>query len=124
MLNDDEKPQMEPFWQLDEIGEGRMVYAALKRRFPEAYAILSESLEHADPLDIVYPNNPDEYSDVVAEIIVLLARVNGEIRMLSVDQLDEIVRIGIARRFGESPDEDRVQKAVRLIATRACLKMP
>lgn len=123
MLNDDEKSQMEPFWQIDDVEESRVIGAVLKRRFPETFAILTESLELADPLDVVYPNNPDEYSDVIAEIIVLLAAVNGDLGMLSIDQLDGVVRIGIARRFGESPDEDRVRRTVGLIAARVGLKM-
>ncbi|GAB3453276.1 hypothetical protein [Actinophytocola sediminis] len=118
-LADDEKPIKEPFWKLEEFHEAKIVKAVLKRRFPSAYLILTEALESADPFDIVYPGNPDEYSDVVQEIIVLLAPVSGDLGKLTERQVDEIVRDGLARRFGEEPDEVRVREAVRLIGQKA-----
>lgn len=106
------------FWAIDNIEEGRTIEKVLRRRFPEAIAVLSESLEVSDPFDIVYPGNPNEYSDVVREIIVLLAPVNGDLASLSVDQLDALVREGLGRCFDDEPSEDRVRRAVDLIATK------
>jgi hypothetical protein len=117
--DDDEQPRLEPFWQINDVTEARVVRDALKRRFPGTYAILTEGLESADPYEIVYPDNPNEYSDVVDEIIVLLAPVNGDISQLTRQQIDEIVRDGIAKCFGEEPDENRVRNAVRYIAENA-----
>jgi hypothetical protein len=72
MISRDEETLRESFWDLRD-SEGAVVQGILYRRFPEVYSILSRSLEAADPMDVVYPGNPDEYSDVVREVIVLLA---------------------------------------------------
>ncbi|MEU4155634.1 hypothetical protein [Actinoplanes sp. NPDC026670] len=114
-LHGDEAPLSQPFWIFQDVAESRVVGAILERRFPGAYAVLSDSLERADPLDIVYPGNPGEYSDVVFEIIVLLAPVGGDIKKLSGDDVEQLLREGLARRFGELPDESRVHEAVRMI---------
>lgn len=118
-LNEEERPLKAPFWRLETITEARIVEEVLRRRFPETMAILAESLEQADPLEIVYPDNPNEYGDVILEITVLLADVNGNLSLLSAEQLDGIVREGLARRFGELPDEARVRYAVDLIAAKS-----
>ncbi|MEV6985234.1 hypothetical protein AB0M95_28780 [Sphaerisporangium sp. NPDC051017] len=117
-LSPDEAPLKEPFWNIDLVSEGEVVMRVLRQRFPETIAILEEALEEADPFDIVYPDNPHEYSDVVAEMIVLMAPVNGALHLLSTDEIEALVREGLARRFGEHPDETRVKRAVRLIANR------
>ena len=72
MSNDDENTLSEPFWIFDG-GESLVIDTIFCRRFPETYSIFAESLESADPMDIVYPDNPNEYSDVIREMIVLLA---------------------------------------------------
>ena len=118
-LEGDEAPLSEPFWLFETASESRVVGAVLRRRFPETYAILAESLEKADPLDVVYPDNPDEYSDVVREILVLLAPVNADLSRITAERTEEVVREGLARRFGELPDDERVRMAVRLISERA-----
>ncbi len=114
-LYGDEAPLSRPFWIFQDVGEGRVVGAVLKRRFPDTFALLLDSLERADPLDIVYPGNAGEYSDVVFEIIVLLAPVGGDIGKLSGDDVEQLLREGLARRFGELPDESKVREAVRMI---------
>jgi hypothetical protein len=68
------------FWAIETLEEGQTVARLLKRRFPQVFESLSEIFEQADPLDVVYPGNPNEYSDVIREIIVLLAPVEGKIR--------------------------------------------
>jgi hypothetical protein len=104
---------------LETSSELKLVREVLRRRFPGAYSLLTESLERADPLEIVYPGNPGEYDDVIREILVLAAHVNGALGELPVDQLDAIVRDGLARCYSDLSDEDRVREAVRLIATGA-----
>lgn len=89
--------------------------AALQARHPEAYAALSESLEQADPLDVVYPGNSREYSDVVREVLVLTAHVGGDLRRLSRKELVDLLIEGLARCFGEVPDRARVDQAVELV---------
>src|SRR5580692_9595456 len=71
------------FWAIETLEEGQTVARLLRRRFPQVFESLSEIFEQADPLDIVYPGNPNEYSDVVREIIVLLAPVEGKIGLLA-----------------------------------------
>lgn len=109
----------EPFWMLETSSEFSLVREVLRRRFPAAYSLLTESLERADPLEIVYPGNPGEYDDVIREILVLAAHVNGALVELPMDQLDAIVRDGLARCYSELPDEERVREAVKLIVAGA-----
>lgn len=119
MLGEDESPLSEPFWLLDSVTEGQVIETLLRRRFPRTYDVLSRSLEDSDPLDIVYEGNPHEYSDVVAEILVLLSAPGARLERLSAAEIEQVVREGLARRFGELPDDDRVGQAVRLILERA-----
>jgi hypothetical protein len=90
----------------------------LRQRFPEAFHVLESSLEEADPLEIVYPGNPDEYDDVVLEILVLLAPENVALAQVPSDRITAVVREGLARRFGEEPDEARLRRAAGLISDR------
>jgi hypothetical protein len=117
--DENEKPLSEPFWSDDFNLDTIAIDRYFRQRFPVSYAILAESLEEADPMDVVYPGNPNEYSDVVIEVIVLLAYVNADLTKPSSEKIDEVVRDGLARRFGELPDEDRVRRAVVLIAAKS-----
>jgi hypothetical protein len=65
--DENEKPLSEPFWSNDSNLNDHAIDQYFRQRFPVSYAILAESLEEADPMDIVYPGNPNEYSDVVRE---------------------------------------------------------
>jgi hypothetical protein len=93
------------FWALETLAEERMVVRLLRRRFPQVFEGLAKIFEEVDPLDIVYPGNPDEYSDVVQEIIVLLAPVEGKIALLSSGQIEALVREGLSRCFDDEPVE-------------------
>jgi hypothetical protein len=117
-LHADEAPLSQPFWIFENLAEQRVVTSVLARRFPAVFAALSEGLESADPLDIVYPGNPAEYSDVVLEVLVLMAARNEEDGVLSSSAVERLLREGLARRFGEAPDETRVRAAARMIAER------
>jgi hypothetical protein len=111
------KPEMkdERFWQIETMQEGAVVKNLLWRRFPFLYDKLSDALEEADPLEVVYPNNPNEYSDVVREVIVLLAPVNGRIQDLSHEEVTQVIRRGLKRCFGESPSKSRLKAVVDLL---------
>jgi hypothetical protein len=106
------------FWAIETLEEGRMVARLLHRRFPQVFESLSEIIEQADPLDVVYPGNPNEYSDVIREIIVLLSPVEGQIGLLTPAQIEELVREGLGRCFDDEPIESRVQDVVREITAR------
>ena len=108
----------ERFWAIETTSEGQVIRNVIRRRFPNSYAIISESLESADPMDIVYPDNPEEYSDVVLEVITLLAPVGGRLDALSVQDIEKVIREGIDRCFDETPDDARVRGVVGLIAER------
>lgn len=108
----------ERFWDIETITEGQVVRNVIKRRFLSSFTIISESLESADPIDIVYLDNPDEYGDVVLEVIVLLASVDGRLDSLSVKDLENVIRKGLARCFDEEPDDARVAQTVDLIRRR------
>lgn len=111
---DDEATLSESFWPV--MGtEVYLVQEILQRRFPQTYADLSTSLEAADPMDVVYPGNPDEYSDVVRELIVLLAPVNGDISKIGDSELEHLVIEALRRCFGEEADGSRVVNVVRLL---------
>lgn len=113
---DDEQTLRAPFWNfLDHDEDEKVVQRTLRRRFPETYALLSHSLETADPMDVVYPGNPEEYADVVRELIVLLAPVHGDVSRLDDVALERLLVEGLARCFGEEADESRVKHAVQLL---------
>ncbi len=95
-----------------------MVARLLHRRFPQVFEGLSEIFEQADPLDVVYPGNPNEYSDVVREIIVLLAPVEGKIGFLAPSEVEDLVKEGLSRCFDDEPIESRVQDVLRGISRR------
>jgi hypothetical protein len=104
------------FWELSTADELRLVSAILAARFPETYQRLSEALESADPFEVVYAGNPGEYDDVVREVIVLLAPVDGDLGSLDRRAIERLVREGLSRCFGEEADEARFQHAVDLLA--------
>ncbi len=111
---DDEGPLSEPFWPA--MGaEVYLVQEILQRRFPQVYSNLMMSLEAADPMDVVYPGNPDEYSDVVRELVVLLAPVNADISKVGDSELEHLVIEALRRCFGEEADGSRVANVVRLL---------
>lgn len=103
---------------LETPDEELAVNAFLRRRFSKQFAMLGECLDAADPLDVAYPDNPGEYNDVVREVLVLLASVNADLSKVTVERLEEAIREGLLRRFGEYPDDERLKAAVRLIRQR------
>ncbi|MFI5730377.1 hypothetical protein ACIA49_09680 [Kribbella sp. NPDC051587] len=118
------------FWSIETAAEAATVRVMLQRRFPQAYALLAQSLEEADPCEVVYPDNPDEYDDVVREMLVMSDRVGGDFSRLSRPEVETMVREGLDRCFGtepydepdeapDEPDEARLQKAVDLIVKYA-----
>jgi hypothetical protein len=109
----------EPFWNLQNSAEATFIDQIIRRRFPETYAVLETCLEEADPFDIVYAGNPGEYADVVRELLVLMAPVNGELKQLTRDQLGQLIREGLARCFESEPDESRVSHLVDLLESRS-----
>jgi hypothetical protein len=106
------------FWAIETLEEGQTVARLLKRRFPQVFESLSEIFEQADPLDVVYPGNPNEYSDVIREIIVLLAPVEGKIGLLTPGQIEDLVKEGLGRCFDDEPIERMVQDVVHMITAR------
>jgi len=118
------------FWALETAVERSTVRVILQRRFPQTYALLARSLEEADPYDIVYPNNPHEYDDVVREMLVMSDPVGGNLGKLTRTEIEAMVREGLDRCFGtepydepdeapDPPDETRLQMAVDLIVEQA-----
>jgi len=91
------------------------IKAALLRRFPLTYRLLSECLESADPEDIVYPNNPDEYSDVVWEALAQLAWHGNSLVTLTLADLERVLRTSLSRCFPDVylDDEDEAEKRER-----------
>jgi hypothetical protein len=106
----------EPFWKLQTTEEMRLVHQILVDRFPVTYQRLSDSLDLADPFDIFHPGNPGEYSDVVQEVVVLLAPVGGDFSALDRAGLSAVLRDGLARCFEEPPDEARFERLVDLLS--------
>jgi hypothetical protein len=107
------------FWNLETGDEIRSVRAALQRRFPETYSILSDSLEEADPMEVVYPGNPFEYDDVVREMLVLLAPSSGHLASLTYAGLIALTTEALSRCYDELADPERLHRAVELIRDRA-----
>lgn len=115
ILEDEEAPLSRPFWQIETAMELAVVDQVLRRRFPTVMDTLAVALEAADPMDVVYPGNPNEYSDVVREILVLLSGGGDDLQKMSKDRLGFVIREGLARRFGEPADEARLDDVVQRI---------
>lgn len=110
-----EAPLKEPFWQIESPRDTEVVDTVLRRRFPVTYQVLERALEQADPLDVIYPGNPGEYRDVIREILVLVAPMNAALDDLPVDTIEHLLREGLARRFGEPPNDKRLRTAANLV---------
>ena len=106
----------EPFWKLQTTEEMRFVRQILTARFPETYQRLSDAFDLADPFNIFHAGNPGEYSDVVREVLVLMASVDGELSAFSSGDLGKVLREGLARCFEEEPDEERFARLVEVLA--------
>ncbi len=103
------------FWSLETSEELDFVNAILERRFPRTVALFSQALQIADPLDIVYEDNPREYADVVREIVALLSWQNGDPRSLDADVLRATLTEALGRCFDEDPAPERVELALRSV---------
>jgi hypothetical protein len=91
------------------------VNALLERSFPKTVSLFRRALQDADPLDIVYDGNPDEYADVVREAVALLSWQSGDPRGLDSEALRDTLLEALRRCFDEEPDPRRVESALRLI---------
>jgi len=118
-LTGDEATLESSFWSIDDVRDASVVRRLLRERFPVAYQTLEQSLEEADPMEVVYPGNPYEYGDVVAEILVLLAPENGVLVGLPRARVELLLRSGLARCFGEPPEPSRFSRAVDAVLDRA-----
>ncbi|MGN9764567.1 hypothetical protein ACTMS2_05305 [Micromonospora sp. SD12] len=114
-LSAEEGPLHPSFWDFQGYAETRVVTTVMRRRFPWQYQLLARSLEAVDPMDMVYPGHPNEYSDVILEVLVLLSDNNVDLLNTSAGRLERVIREGIERRFSESPEEHRVRAVVQLI---------
>ncbi|MFB6722388.1 hypothetical protein ACFCV3_19585 [Kribbella sp. NPDC056345] len=114
MTAQEEETLSESFWSLGE-SEEKLVQDILQRRFPQTYSVLAKSLNDSDPMDLVYPGNEDEYTDVIREAIVLLAPVNGDISRIGDEKLRQLLVEALARCFGEEAEGTRIDHLVRLI---------
>ena len=114
-IDRDEAPLKEPFWQIESALDTEVVDTVLRLRFPVTYQVLEEALERADPLDVVYPGNPGEYRDVIREVLVLAAPMNAALDELPVDTVEGLLREGLARRFGEPPNDEKLRMAAVLV---------
>lgn len=103
------------FWSIETREERYVVERLLLRRYPVLYPALSEALETTDPMDVVYPNNPNEYSDVVREALVIIAGTEDE-RRRSIRDIEGILRRAIGLCFGEAPDAARLERAAHLVS--------
>lgn len=103
------------FWLIETREEDGVVKRLLLRRYPVLFRALSEVLESTDPMDVVYPNNPDEYSDVVREMLVIIAG-SGEVGRLPAHEIAVILRRAIGLCFGEDPDPARLERAALLLS--------
>ncbi|WP_020393015.1 hypothetical protein [Kribbella catacumbae] len=110
-------PGRRPFWDLESAAESKLVRRLLQRRFPDLYQRLASALEQADPYDVVYPNNPGEYNDVIHEFLVMADPVDGDLTRLSQTQITDLLKAALARCFGERLDETKLQHTVTLLRT-------
>ncbi|TQN32826.1 hypothetical protein FHX37_2810 [Haloactinospora alba] len=115
---EDERALQEPFWSFESPSEKRTIKILLLRRFPQLIPLLIECFEESDPQDTVYPGHTGDYDEVVMELLVLLFGISPELENASLPQLRDAVEGALARRFGEMPEKEDTERAVRLIHAR------
>lgn len=116
------RPLSAPFWTLQTTRERTAVNTVLARRFPHTSAVLSGCLEEADTQDIVYPGQSPEYTEVVREMLTLLADVYADLSRVTLERLEHVLCEALARCFGEPPEEHRVAHAISLITEHVPLR--
>jgi hypothetical protein len=107
-----------PFWIPETAEELRIIEILLRRRFPETYELLETSLDAMDPMDIGLPVQEGEYTDVIRELLVLLAPQEGNIGKLSVEEITDLLIEGLNRCFSEQPKLRQVRNTAELIVDR------
>jgi hypothetical protein len=112
-------PGRRPFWDVETAAEITVIRRVLQRRFPDLYQRLTTALEQADPYDVVDPDNPHEYDDVIREFLVMADPVDGDLTHLSEDQTTDLLKAALARCFGERLDESKLHHAVALLRSTA-----
>ncbi|MEU8415778.1 hypothetical protein AB0C24_23580 [Amycolatopsis japonica] len=103
------------FWRFETDDERRIVRDVLYRRFPRLTSLLADCFATVSTYDIARPGYLDGDNDVIAEILVLLADVNGNLDRVSVGRMREILGEGMARSLGRLPEPHAVQEAARLV---------
>ncbi|MEV4419308.1 hypothetical protein AB0L40_04935 [Patulibacter sp. NPDC049589] len=88
------------FWAIDLEEDRVVVERLLRQRHEPLYSLLEASIEAADPLDTVYPENPGEYAEVVWESIVLAEGIDSDLATISERDLCRVVEEGLLRCFG------------------------
>ncbi|OXM43413.1 hypothetical protein [Amycolatopsis alba] len=107
------------FWRFDTEDERRIVRDVLYRRFPRLTGLLADSFTAVSTCDIAHPGNPDGDNDVIVEILVLLADVNGNLDRVSTEQLQDILGEGMTRSLGHVPEPHLVQKTTQLVDAKS-----
>ncbi|MBW3086948.1 hypothetical protein KEM60_03177 [Austwickia sp. TVS 96-490-7B] len=115
MLREEFSPAR-PFWEIETIEEYQAVRKVLEKRFSETIKIIRFALEEADPMEMVYPDNPNEYDDVIFEALIILSKLGGLCALNSHKVCEEFLKESIARRFGEDPNEERLRRAAQLLS--------
>lgn len=114
---------MVKFWEPQTQSEILEIRRLVSRRFPFEYQLLSASFEAADPYEIVYPNNPHEYDDVVLEVLVLLSAEDYELQALPDERLRVLISTAFKRCFGDDPDNQpdasRLDRLIQLLTDRS-----
>ena len=111
------------FWDVDDRSEYVAIKAALRRRFPLTYPLLSECSESADPERLVYPDNPDEYSDVVWEALAQLAWHGNSLVSLTLVDLERLLRTSLSRCFPDADLDDEREAEERETRTIAMIEL-
>lgn len=107
------------FWRFDTDDERRIVRDVLYRRFPRLTSVLADCFAAVSTYDIAHPGNLDGDNDVIAEILVLLADVNGNLDRVPTGRLHDVLGEGMARSLGHIPEPRAVQEATRLVGTES-----
>jgi hypothetical protein len=108
-------PGRRPFWDAQTAAEQTLIRQLLQRHFPDLYQRVTTALEEADPYDVVHPDNPHEYSDVINEFLVMAHPVDGDLTRLTEPQTTDLLKSALARTFGERLNETKLHHAVTLL---------
>jgi hypothetical protein len=114
-MSEPNTPESRRRWNPESREDRASLRRELKARYGELYETIGDALDSADPMHVVYTGNPNEYEDVVWQVLGQIEAQAMTVVQISVEAWRRIIEEALAPFFGEEPDQDRLAAAANLI---------